>query len=346
MIFPWFQSTQEKLSKAYQDKRLPHAILIAAGRDYGKYQFAYYWIAGLLCEESQRVSLQQQNGQEQKAQNEPQNQWHPACGRCKSCLLFDASTHPDFYLVDYLTDSKGKQKASIGIDQIRQLTHKLTETSQLNGWKVGLIRSVTDMTTGAFNALLKTLEEPSDKTVLLLLTDHLQRVPATIKSRCQIMQPKSSRDEIIHWLQEETQQSPENIKQALTSCFNSPLAARQYLENDYQQVEENFFSHCDQVLLNQAFPEEILALEDLGWQQQFQLLSSYFYRVQQACLKGEGLSQYQSLPSRLPFQLYSALLEFNRAQLAGSNLQPQIQFQEILIKWFEAGRKIAYLSKA
>lgn len=330
-IFPWFQDCVNNLSTAQEAQRLPHASLIVADQGCGKLAFAQQLVSRLLCKNSHRLSEQ-------------------ACGICKACLLLQAKTHPDFYLLDYLSDAKGKPKKSIGIDQVRELTLKLTGMSQLGGYKICFIVSVSALTKGAFNALLKTLEEPSEKTLIILLSDNLQRIPATIKSRCQILQPTLNKDILLAWLKEQSDVETSGIEesvieQALERCFNSPLKALSYIQDKQQEVETHFYQQCDKLLLNQINPYEFSEGSDLDWQETFLLLTHYFYQVKISLLNGSGLKEYQELPEKLVFKLYDELLQFNRAQLAGSNLQPDLQLREILIKWFETGRKIHYFSK-
>lgn len=326
-VFPWFAESLQQLAVAQQADRLPHACMIVADNQCGKKQFAYQLVNRLFCQ--QTADLQQES-----------------CASCKSCRLLQAGTHPDFFLLDCLTDNKGKQKISIGIDQVRELTEQLSEMSLLGGYKVCLISSVSALTQAAFNALLKTLEEPTSNTLMLLLSDNLQRVPATIKSRCQLLRPQLNQQTLLPWLMEQSQASAELVEQALDKCCYAPLKALSYIQQQQHKIDTQFFQRCDDLLLNKLDPYEFFEDLDLDWWQIFKLLISYFYLVQNCILQGNGLAQYQQIPAKLVFKLYDELLQFNRAQIAGSNLQPQLQLREILIKWFEVGRKILYFSKA
>ena len=135
--YPWFNTISDSLSQAYLNNRMPHALLIAAPEHSGKQEYAVALAQSLLCQSSKELQ--------------------PYCGECKSCQLITAQSHPDYYWVDRLVDNKGKQKKSIGIDQIRALTNKLQDTAQLGGWRVAIIGSVSAMTTASFNSLLKKL---------------------------------------------------------------------------------------------------------------------------------------------------------------------------------------------
>ncbi len=326
-ILPWFKACYEKLCLANASDRLAHGILISAPEGSGKRLFADYLIKSLLCENSKK-------------------QLAPFCSSCKSCLLIQANSHPDYYLLDCLIDNKGKQKKSIGIDQVRQLTLKLTEMPQLGGWRIALISSVSALTTASFNALLKSLEEPNQKTLLLLLTDNLQTVPATVRSRCQLIQPDLNVEQIKQWLLVHSEKNEVEITQALNSCFNAPLKAIDYLESNTGEKEQSFYLLCDQLLTNQITPQELAEAIPFSVEETWLLFASYIHKVQLAILTGEGIKQYQLLPVKLPSLIYAKIADYHRGQFAGSNLQPNLQLQAILILWFEEGRKITnYINK-
>jgi len=102
------------------------------------------------------------------------------CGHCRSCLQVAAHTHPDMQWVE--PESKSR---IISIDQIRTLNHVANQKSFEGGWKVVVIHDAHRMTENAANAFLKTLEEPPQKCLFLLLSDSPQKFLPTIISRCQ-----------------------------------------------------------------------------------------------------------------------------------------------------------------
>lgn len=107
-------------------------------------------------------------------------------------------THADFSMVERERDAKtGKLHGSIIIEQIRVLVGRLALSAFLGGYRVCFIDGANLMTTEAANALLKTLEEPHQKTVLLLLAPSETGVLPTIRSRCQVIRfPRVSTAEI------------------------------------------------------------------------------------------------------------------------------------------------------
>ncbi len=102
-----------------------------------------------------------------------------ACGACKPCLLLRAGNHPDWIEVT------PEDSAVIKIDQIRALSERLSKRPQIGDRQVALIFPAERMNVAAANALLKTLEEPVPDTHLLLVSDRIGKLSATIRSRCQ-----------------------------------------------------------------------------------------------------------------------------------------------------------------
>ncbi len=105
-------------------------------------------------------------------------QQQEACQRCGPCRRFLQSNHPDFYRVE-------PQKGSLKIEQIREMGKRIIYQPMEGKHLVILLESVDQMTEGAGNALLKTLEEPPDYAVFLLTSSAPERVQLTIRSRCQ-----------------------------------------------------------------------------------------------------------------------------------------------------------------
>lgn len=101
--------------------------------------------------------------------------------RTGSQALWEAGTHPDYFLI-----VPEEEQHSIKIEQIRELNAKLQQKPQHAEYQVAIIAPAEAMTTAAANALLKTLEEPPGKVLLILITEQLPRLLPTIRSRCQL----------------------------------------------------------------------------------------------------------------------------------------------------------------
>lgn len=109
---------------------------------------------------------------------------HPGdfCDSCRSCRQIWAKTYPD---LSTLTPEEGHK--DIRIDQVRALQHTLALSPYVGGYRVALLPDFQRATTQAANALLKTLEEPPDRVVLLLTANAIEHLLPTIVSRCEVI---------------------------------------------------------------------------------------------------------------------------------------------------------------
>ncbi|NVK24596.1 MAG: hypothetical protein HWE10_06690 [Gammaproteobacteria bacterium] len=148
-----------------QVNQLAHAYVVEGYDLESLFQQSQLLAKTLLCSNKQQTS---------------DGEFVQPCQRCHSCELFDAGSHPDFTLVE-------AEKTSIGVDEIRQTSTFLNKTSQLSGSQVVVLKQADLMTENASNALLKTLEEPTANSYLLLLTDKKRKLLPTILSRCQFL---------------------------------------------------------------------------------------------------------------------------------------------------------------
>jgi DNA polymerase-3 subunit delta' len=346
----WLIDAFKGLQSAFLQNKLPHGLLINAAKGYGQLKLAYAVAASLLCQQNstEASGLNGISGLEKTVTIENQVSLNMACGQCKSCLLLKAKTHPDFSLEERLID-KGKLKQNISIDQMRALSQKLLKTSQLQGWRIAIINSIEDMNISSFNAILKTLEEPGQNTLIMLISHGMAKVPATIKSRCQILNLNANKNKTLEWLlhQNSNNIAPLNSKDALNAmdiCHGAPYASLEFINQGQQTEYLKLFRNLDAILSNQVSANELL----LQHKEQIAFLipwvASYFHQVSQSILiKHE--QRYKNVPHKTVFNLYEQLINLNRAQASGSNLQLTLQLEAILIHWFELGRKIVHYSK-
>ncbi|MDD3517044.1 MAG: DNA polymerase III subunit delta' [Chromatiales bacterium] len=156
---PWFDPAWQRLRTQRTQDRLPHALLIHGPEGIGERDFVRALAAAALCETPEDGD---------------------ACGHCDGCVLFRAGNHPDYSEVR--PEEEGKQ---LRIDQIRDLAGFVGLSRGRAPYKVVVLTPADRLNDNAANALLKTLEEPPPRTLLLLLTSRPGRLPATIRSRCQ-----------------------------------------------------------------------------------------------------------------------------------------------------------------
>ncbi|WP_313049006.1 DNA polymerase III subunit delta' [Pseudomonas soli] len=196
--YPWQQALWQQLAGRAQHA---HAYLLHGPQGIGKRALAERLMARLLCQ---------------------QPQGRDACGQCKSCLLLKAGSHPDNFVLEPEEADK-----PIKIDQVRELVSFVVQTAQQGGRKVVLIEPVEAMNINASNALLKSLEEPSGDTVLLLVSHQPSRLLPTIKSRCQqVACPQPSLEQSRAWLAGALEGSDEQEREELlTLAAGSPLMA-------------------------------------------------------------------------------------------------------------------------
>ncbi len=162
----WLHAHQQQISRQIHKNKLPHALLLSGVRDAGHEDIAHWLIQVLLC---QAPSEQVYN--EDLAIIQP-------CGNCKTCKLFASDSYPDHLTVV-------NDKNTIGVDLIRKLSQFFERTAHIGQAKTAWVNHADTMTVSAANALLKTLEEPTADSFIILTTDRSDMLLPTIISRCQ-----------------------------------------------------------------------------------------------------------------------------------------------------------------
>ena len=144
------------LKNAVQNNKVCHAYMFSGPRGIGKTSIAKLVAKTVNC-------LEIQNGD--------------ACGKCENCLSISEGYSPDIIEIDAASNN--------GVDEIREIKNKINLVPNQLKYKVYIIDEVHMLSIGAFNALLKTLEEPPEHIIFILATTDLHKVPSTIISRCQ-----------------------------------------------------------------------------------------------------------------------------------------------------------------
>ncbi|HBO0990482.1 TPA: DNA polymerase III subunit delta' [Pseudomonas aeruginosa] len=198
-IYPWQQALWSQLGGRAQHA---HAYLLYGPAGIGKRALAEHWAAQLLCQRPAAAG---------------------ACGECKACQLLAAGTHPDYFVLE-----PEEAEKPIRVDQVRDLVGFVVQTAQLGGRKVVLLEPAEAMNVNAANALLKSLEEPSGDTVLLLISHQPSRLLPTIKSRCvQQACPLPGAAASLEWLARGLPDEPaEALEELLALSGGSPLTAQ------------------------------------------------------------------------------------------------------------------------
>jgi len=204
MLYPW----QTPMWQDWLDQGcyLGQAYLLSGADGIGISEFAMAMAQGILC----------------------QSEGLDACQTCVQCHQFSHQTHPDFLSLALLGDKK-----EISVDQVRALNDQVYRTTHQGGYKVVLIELVEHLNRSAFNALLKTLEEPPANTVMILTSHQSQQLPATLISRCrQIRFSIPPANEVMAWLQQQLPQADTLLlKKALKLNWGLPLSAKTWVES-------------------------------------------------------------------------------------------------------------------
>ncbi len=236
-LLPWFDA----LGKAFNLEATPQAILFHGMPGIGKFDFARWLSKALLCEADLFST------------------GHKPCDSCVACRWFDTGNHPDFVAllpqrlkgrlvqaelegspkIDPVTtetpdDGDGKKESAfIKIDEVRGAIGGINIGSHRGGKRIILIYPLESLREDASNTLLKSLEEPNADTVFILVSDRIDRVLPTIRSRCQLIAlPKPSRDLALEWLESELKLlmtdtvRTEELEATIDEHAGAPLSAR------------------------------------------------------------------------------------------------------------------------
>ena len=207
---PWQHRIYAQACAALDAGRLGHALLFAGPAQLGKREVAQRLAQRLLCER-------------RATDGEP-------CGQCRGCHLFAAGTHPDYQFVSFIPNKEGTRlRTEIIIEQIRELSERLSLTAQYGTAQVVIIDPADAINHAASNALLKTLEEPVPGRYLWLVTAHPARLSATIRSRCQKLEFRlPPQEESLAWLRARGHaETP--VREALDAARGHPGLADDWL---------------------------------------------------------------------------------------------------------------------
>jgi DNA polymerase-3 subunit delta' len=310
---PWLHGAQQRLRAALAARRLPHSILLLSTPGLGAEQLSNWLTALVLCE-SQAVR---------------------PCGVCASCLLLRADSHPDSYVVRLEEDAR-----QIKVEQVRALIESLTLKSYRGGYKVGVIEGAESLNANGANAFLKTLEEPTADTVLIMIARPSHRLPATIASRCfrLTLQPPST-DDAIEWLKERAPGGAEAGSAAaqpwdaaLALAGGAPLLALELNALDIRELDADMQESLRQLMAGSV---DVTLLAD-RWMKsnpglRITWLENWITRRVHASL-GTAVSHQSAEPVRLPaallkakirglFELLDAARELRRLATTGMNHQ-------------------------
>ncbi|MCK5897659.1 MAG: DNA polymerase III subunit delta' [Methylococcales bacterium] len=323
-ILPWHKDQWQILNQYFQQNRIPQALMIKGTRGLGKQALAYQFAKALLCPHRSKTG--------------------ESCQQCNSCKLFKAETHPD--CLSLIPKDTGK---IIGIDAVRTLIEKLSLKPQFEMMRVVLIYPADKLNNAAANAFLKCLEEPNERTCLILITENSAKLPATILSRCQKMTLiKPDTQSALNWLHE--QQITDQTQTLLNLAQGAPLLAKTYFEEDTLSLRENCFMDWMALSNQQKNPIEIAEqwvkhpiTTVLNWLISWvvDLIKCHYQAPIKQLSNPDYQPDFQDLVPRLDVKeihhFYQYLLKRQQDQDTQINLQ--IMFEALFILWSQLTSK-------
>ena len=316
-VYPWQRQQWQHVQQQRAANKLPHALLMHGLEGLGKSDFAHHLAHSLLCKH-------------------PDEQGY-ACGECTACQLIEVETHPDLFIVQ--AEEPGK---AIKVDDIRELSKKLGMTSQYGGYQVAVIVDAHNMNINASNSLLKTLEEPPQNTLLILVSSSPQQLPITLRSRCQAITFSTPEASLaLEWLKQEGFPCAE---ESLNFAHGAPLLAKHLQHSERFEHNKtlitvllnvaNHQSAIDQAELLHKLPLSYLLNGLIDWVQDLIRLHQcgegvhLVYRSQLATLKPlVARSNVQAL------YLYRDQL-INNKQFQSISLNTQLLWEDLLLSWY------------
>ena len=314
--FPWLSASWRQLTAYLESGRIPQALLITGSSGVGKRQLAQGFAQRLLCRQPGEF----------------------ACGICPSCLLLSAGNHPDLLKVE--PEETGKP---ITVDAIRNLIEHLALKSQYDGHRCVILEPAQRMNRSAANSLLKTLEEPGERTSLLLLSDSPEELPATILSRCQrlhIATPEPAA--ALEWLSPRKPGKPAEVLLALAQ--GAPLRALELDDEALIRQRQDFFSAWRELASNRGDPVQMAEQwQKVSCETLTEWLASWTIDLIRLSADHAGVARnnpdlaepLQAMARRLNLTKlfrYLDLVHASKKALAGQ-ANRQLVLEELLIRW-------------
>ncbi|MGB0893559.1 MAG: DNA polymerase III subunit delta' [Parashewanella sp.] len=294
----WLKEAQQIFSSQLASDSVAHAQLLGLEAGYGAELLLNHFASLALCDKPSRGR---------------------PCGFCRACHLVEANNHPDLHIVK----PDGQQ---IKVDQIRHLCHSLVTTAQQGGRRVAIIYHSEKMNIAAANALLKTLEEPGDDTLLLLQTDTPSLLMPTISSRCQKINVHiPSKQQINVWLQANSQ-----IKSDMSWCMpivGGPLELIQALNSGYYQLLLGYRKAWSDSIQQGHLHSQLLEISE---QEIVDVLNVYYLVLRQLVLQSkfaDALHQAQII------NLANEVMETRQRLSMMNNVNPAALCQQLMLKY-------------
>lgn len=325
---PWLEPIWQRLLLAKQRDRFGQALLLTGPPGIGKSMLLQRLTAVLLCSTPGPDGL--------------------ACGCCQDCQLLGLGHHPDLVQLEPEAESASGE---IRVEQVREICGREALTPTRGSAKAILVRPAEALNAYAANSLLKTLEEPVASTYWLLSTEQPQRLPQTIRSRCQRVDlPVPTESQALPWLSErlqaqmQTQAPADDARLYLRLAHGAPLRALDLAATDVLAVRGQSLDaltavargELDPVALAQDWQrvdgvEPVVLMID--WLSDLLRLAAdpgsprLVNLDRQACLKA-------LVPRLAPAEGHRLLQRLLRARrLLDAPINKQLLFESVLVQW-------------
>lgn len=323
-LLPWQEADWQGLVRYITGRRIPQAVLFAGTKGIGKCRLATRFAHALLCPQTDANGL--------------------PCGTCQSCQLVAAQTHPDFIRLN--PEEPGKV---IKIDQIRHILSVLSLKPQYDANRVVIVEPADQLNISSVNAFLKFLEEPSERTVLLLITDKPGRLPATLVSRCQKVNfSKPDTERVKRWLSDQGIEKNSALLLGLTE--GSPLLALDYARNNTLELRRKCFEQWFDIAARRADPTQVSEhwakldpAQLLAWLAGWiaDLIKCSFHLPQEKLINRDLFNDLhksaQTLELKGLYRVYDLMLASRKR--IDTQLNKQLLFEELLIEWAQLNEK-------
>ncbi|WPE16742.1 DNA polymerase III subunit delta' [Candidatus Thioglobus autotrophicus] len=321
MNLPWHDQALSKLQKMIDQNHLPHALLITGSEKIGKFELMQQ-LVGILLDNDEII----------RRDNIREELDHPVLIRRSNY------TNMIYCRAGEINEKTKNRSKDIRIDQVRAFCEALNKTA--DQLQIGVIFYGDQMNVNAANSLLKTLEEPRENTLIIILTHNIQNLPATVISRCQNIHIAPNYSETTQaWLRaqlSDTQNADFDVKQLLENTHGVPFKVLSELTDggfiayqEYQNQLLNIATHPLNINQTQCF--EGRELEVLRCLQNLIIEAIKLKTTQQE----GGLIELNQLVERVKADfLFQLLNDVSHAiRLSETSVNLKLLLDNILIVW-------------